>query len=185
MHLMANADEVTPQVEARRRWSMYPALRPSAADHADHRSNGVASTRRKNSSISSIEEQHCTKMLASMLSPRSSGARSEGATARRIGASSGPLHPRMVGARRLPKVLVADDDLVALDPAAARRHDHEVIMVAEQISEPIERSIRPVIMTKLTPRVTIAMKEKFLATFCTLPCLKKWGWQNASRTSAP
>ena len=49
----------------------------------------------------------------------------------------------------------------------------EVIMAEKHIIDPTERSMPPVMMTKVTPRVAMAMKEKFFATFCMLPSVKK------------
>ena len=49
----------------------------------------------------------------------------------------------------------------------------EVIMAEKHIIEPTERSMPPVMMTKVMPRVAMAMKEKFFATFCMLPWVKK------------
>ena len=49
----------------------------------------------------------------------------------------------------------------------------EVMMAEKHIIEPTERSMPPVMMTKVTPRVAMAMNEKFFATFCMLLSVKK------------
>ena len=49
----------------------------------------------------------------------------------------------------------------------------DVIMAEKHIIEPTERSMPPVMMTKVTPRVAMAINEKFFATFCMLPSVKK------------
>ena len=49
----------------------------------------------------------------------------------------------------------------------------EVTMAEKHIIEPTERSMPPVMITKVMPRVAMAMKEKFFATFCMLPSVKK------------
>ena len=49
----------------------------------------------------------------------------------------------------------------------------EVIMAEKHIIDPTDRSMPPVMITKVMPRVAMAMKEKFFATFCMLPCVKK------------
>ena len=49
----------------------------------------------------------------------------------------------------------------------------EVIIAEKHIIEPTERSMPPVMMTKVIPSVAMAMKEKFFATFCILPSVKK------------
>ena len=41
----------------------------------------------------------------------------------------------------------------------------DVIMAAKHIIEPTDRSMPPVMITKVTPSVAIAMNEKFFATF--------------------
>ncbi len=49
----------------------------------------------------------------------------------------------------------------------------DVIIAEKHIIEPTERSMPPVMMTKVIPSVAMAMKEKFFATFCILPSVKK------------
>ncbi len=49
----------------------------------------------------------------------------------------------------------------------------EVIIAEKHITEPTERSMPPVMMTKVTPSVAMAMKEKFFATFWRLPSVRK------------
>ena len=51
----------------------------------------------------------------------------------------------------------------------------EVIMAEKHIIDPTERSMPPVMITKVMPRVAMAMKEKFFATFCMLPCGEEVG----------
>ena len=51
----------------------------------------------------------------------------------------------------------------------------DVIMAEKHIIEPTERSMPPVMITKVMPRVAMAMNEKFFATFCMLPSVKKYG----------
>ena len=60
----------------------------------------------------------------------------------------------------------------------------EVIMAAKHIIEPTERSMPPVMITKVTPRVAMAMKEKFFATFCMLPSVKKYGLAKCITTNS-
>jgi len=47
------------------------------------------------------------------------------------------------------------------------------VMAASAMVEPTDRSIPPVTITRVTPRVTIPTKEKFLATLARLPGLRK------------
>ncbi len=51
----------------------------------------------------------------------------------------------------------------------------DVTMAEKHIIEPTERSMPPVMITNVTPRVAIAMKEKFFATFWILPPVKNAG----------
>ena len=60
----------------------------------------------------------------------------------------------------------------------------DVIMAEKHIIEPTERSMPPVMMTKVTPRVAMAMNEKFFATFCMLPSVKKYGLAKCITTSS-
>jgi len=50
----------------------------------------------------------------------------------------------------------------------------DVIIAEKHIIDPTDRSMPPVMMTKVTPRVAMATKEKFFATFCMLPWVKKY-----------
>ena len=49
----------------------------------------------------------------------------------------------------------------------------EVIIAEKHIIEPTERSMPAVMMTKVEPSAAMAMNEKFFATFCRLPVVKK------------
>jgi hypothetical protein len=46
-------------------------------------------------------------------------------------------------------------------------------IAASAMVEPTERSMPPVMITSVTPSVTMPTNEKFLATFARLPGLKK------------
>ena len=50
----------------------------------------------------------------------------------------------------------------------------DVTIAEKHIIDPTERSMPPVMITKVTPRVAMATKEKFFATFCMLPWVKKY-----------
>jgi hypothetical protein len=48
-----------------------------------------------------------------------------------------------------------------------------VIIAEKHIIEPTDKSMPPVMMTNVIPSVAMAMKEKFFATFCMFPSVKK------------
>ena len=60
----------------------------------------------------------------------------------------------------------------------------EVIMAEKHIIEPTDRSMPPVMITNVIPRVAMAMNEKFFATFCMLPSVKKYGLAKCMTTSS-